>query len=174
MVVTREVGSGVSRPARRQRKARSGDAESRYLRAQGQDQLNSARPFVPSHSRPPPPPSTTSSFSVADSSLGYDLHFPRIKRSAYLAPSYQLPPGIMPVQTKSRNKPGPTPDPFDDPNAIRVVPPPPPKVPSKRDVGADTQRDATNARNQDPQRARPIRSQTQQNVGSVALVHSSP
>jgi len=83
-------------------------------------------------------------------------------------------PGIMPVQTKSRNKSGPTSDPFDDPNAIRVVPSLPPKVPSKRDVGPDTQRDAANTRNQDPQRARPIRSQTQQNVGSVALMHSSP
>ena len=67
----------LPRPARRQRnQPRSGDAESRYLRAQGQDQLNSARPFVPSHSRPPPPPSTASLFSVADSSLGYDLCFP--------------------------------------------------------------------------------------------------
>jgi len=31
----------------------------------------------------------------------------------------------------------------------------------------DTQKEATNARNQEPHRAKPIRSQTQQNVGSV-------
>jgi len=141
------------------------------LEGQGQEQLNSARPFVPSHSRLPPP-STTSLFSVADASPGYDLRFPE-SNGRLISPPLISYPGIMPVQTKSRNKSGPTSDPFDDPNAIRVVPPVPPKVPSKRDVGADTQRDATNARNQEPQRARPIRSQTQQNVGSVTLMHSS-
>ena len=73
---------------------------------------------------------------------------------------------MMPVQTKTRNQSVPTPDPFDDPNAIRVVPPVPPKVPSKRDT-AETKKDVSNSR------TKPIRSQTQQNVGSVAFVHSS-
>ena len=73
----------------------------------------------------------------------------------------------MPVQTQSRNQPVPTSDPFGDPNAIRVVPPLPPKVPPKRKTGMDNQKEAANTRNQDLHRAKPIRSQTQQNVGSV-------
>jgi hypothetical protein len=69
----------------------------------------------------------------------------------------------MPGQTQGRNRSGSTPDPFGDPNAVGLVPPLPPKVPSKRDTGAD----ATNPRKQDSHRAKPIRSQTQQNVGLV-------
>ncbi|KAF9654311.1 hypothetical protein BDM02DRAFT_3182123 [Thelephora ganbajun] len=72
----------------------------------------------------------------------------------------------MPVQTQSRNKSGTTSDPFSDPNAIRLVPPPPPKVPSKRDTAMENQREVTNARSQDPYRSKPIRSQTQQSVGN--------
>lgn len=72
----------------------------------------------------------------------------------------------MPVQTHSRNKSAPIPDPFDE-NAVRLVPPVPPKVPSKRDAAMDAKKDATKARSQDSPRARPIRSQTQQNVGLV-------
>lgn len=77
----------------------------------------------------------------------------------------------MPVQTQSRNQPGTTPDPFSDPSAIRLVPPLPPKVPSKRETGMDSQRETTNTRSQDPHRVKPIRSQTQQTVGSVDHLH---
>lgn len=73
----------------------------------------------------------------------------------------------MPVQTQTRNQPIPSSDPFGDPNAVRLVPPPPPKVSSKRDAPTDGHRDATNTRGQDPHRTKPIRSQTHQNVGSV-------
>lgn len=73
----------------------------------------------------------------------------------------------MPVQTQSRNQPKTTPDPFSDPNAIRLLPPPPPKVPSKREPAMDDQREATDPRSQGTHRAKPIRSQTQQAVRSV-------
>lgn len=72
----------------------------------------------------------------------------------------------MPVQTRTRNQPAPAPDPFSDPNAIRLVPPLPPKVPSKRDTAMDNHREPTNTRSLDPHRAKPIRSQTQQAAGN--------
>ena len=78
----------------------------------------------------------------------------------------------MPVQTRSRNQPVTASDPFGDPNAIRLNPPLPPKVPPKRATGMDNQRETANTRNQDPHRAKPIRSQTQQNVRSVDHFHS--
>ena len=68
----------------------------------------------------------------------------------------------MPVQTQTRNQPAPTSDPFSE-NSIKLVSPPP-KVPSKRDVTTDGHRET---RSQDAHRAKPIRSQTHQNVGSV-------
>ena len=71
----------------------------------------------------------------------------------------------MPVQTRSRNQPVTTSDPFGDPNGIRSVPPLPPKVPSKRDIGMDNQKEPANTRSQDPPRSKPVRSQTQQHVG---------
>jgi len=102
MVVTREDGSEVPRPARRQRnQPTSGNAESRYLKAQGQEQLNSARPFIPSQSSP--------SFRlyqllipVANSSLRYDLRSSGIKPPAHLAPSYQQSP--EPCQCRPRTE----------------------------------------------------------------------
>jgi len=71
----------------------------------------------------------------------------------------------MPVQTRSRNQPVTTSDPFGDPNVIRLAPPLPPKVPSKRDIGMDSQKEPANTRTQEPHRSKPVRSQTQQNIG---------
>lgn len=73
----------------------------------------------------------------------------------------------MPVQTQTRNQPIPTADPFGDPNAVRLVSPHPPKVPSKRDTTTDGHREPSNTRTQDPHRTKPIRSQTHQNVRLV-------
>lgn len=106
-------------------------------------------------------------FSYCRFSSGYKSPLLPITRPACRTLSYQAAPEIMPVQTQSRNQPVTTSDPFGDPNAIRLVPPVPPKVPSKRDTGMDNQRELTNARGQDPHRTKPIRSQTQQTVRSV-------
>lgn len=80
-------------------------------------------------------------------------------------------PEIMPVQTQTRTQPAPSSDPFHDPNSIKLVSPPPPKVPSKRDAATGGHRETTNTRSQDPHRAKPVRSQTHQNVGSVGHSH---
>ena len=72
----------------------------------------------------------------------------------------------MPVQTQTRSQAVPS-DPFGDQNPIRLVSPHSQKLPSKRDVATDNNREATNNRGQDPRRTKPIRSQTQQSVGSV-------
>ncbi|KAF9786995.1 Pal1 cell morphology protein-domain-containing protein [Thelephora terrestris] len=69
----------------------------------------------------------------------------------------------MPVQTQTRNQPVPTSDPFGDQNPIRLISP---KTSSKRDAALDNHRETTNTRGQDPHRTKPIRSQTQQNVGN--------
>lgn len=71
----------------------------------------------------------------------------------------------MPVQTQTRSQAVP-PDPFGDPNPTRLVSPHPQKFSSKRDVPTDNNRETTNTRGQDPRRAKPIRSQTQQSVGN--------
>ena len=135
----------------------------------GQEGLESARLSVssPGRSLSPRPPSAPFLFFLLRAFVTVQTSSPRTTRPAYRTLSYQGTAEIMPVQTQSRNQPVTTSDPFGDPNAIRVVPPVPPKVPSKRDTGMDNQRELTNARNQDPHRAKPIRSQTQQTVRSV-------
>ena len=171
--MTREVSAGILRPVRRQRnQPRSADAESRHGFGTGPRELVSARPSVSSHGRSFLQRPSTPTFPLRPLRQGINFTSPE-SAGWFVSPPSSGTPGMMPVQTKSRNQSGPTSDPFDDPNAIRVVPPPPPKVPSKRDTGMDTKKDASNTRNQDSQRAKPIRSQTQQNVGSVALVHPS-
>ena len=156
-----------------------------YTSARGRQQAEIGKCRVPSLENPPrvglgspahlltrsssPPASICSLFSAAGFSLGYNFVFAQSNARFISPPSYQGTPETMPVQTQSRNQPVSTSDPFDDPNAIRLVPSLPPKASSKRDAGMDTQRDATNTRSQDPRRAKPNRSQTQQDVRSVAL-----
>ena len=70
----------------------------------------------------------------------------------------------MPVQTQTRSQPVPANDPFGDQNPVRLVST---KVHTKRDTAADNHRETATPRGQDPHRAKPIRSQTQQPVGSV-------
>lgn len=131
--------------------------------------MESARLSVSSLGRSPSPrsPSVPFLFFLLPVFVRYKYPLPTITRPACRTLSYQGAPEIMPVQTQSRNQPVTTSDPFGDPNAIRLVPPVPPKVPSKRDTGMDNQRELTNGRGQDPHRAKPIRSQTQQTVRSV-------
>ena len=69
----------------------------------------------------------------------------------------------MPVQTQTRSQPPP--DPFSDPNPIRLVTS---KVSPKRDTAMDNSRESPA---QDQYRTKPIRSQTQQTVGSVDHTH---
>jgi hypothetical protein len=151
----------TGRPERRQRnQPRSANAESPPRRFDSARRLLAWFPFFP---RPPPTPY----FSTAVFHQG--INEPRQSQEILilLTSFISVASEIMPVQTQTRNQPAPTPDPFGDPNAVRLVPPLPPKVSSKRDAAVDGHRETANSRSQDPHRAKPIRSQTHQNVGSV-------